>query len=66
MFSYITLPYSVCPVRVCQFVVKDSVEENMVKIQKRKQELVEKVFGVKNAEKRKHERIQEIRSLLEI
>ncbi|KAI4872692.1 hypothetical protein NFI96_032483 [Prochilodus magdalenae] len=51
---------------ITKFVVKDSVEENMVKIQKKKQELVEKVFGAKSAEERKRARIQEIRSLMEL
>ncbi|KAL7832447.1 hypothetical protein AOLI_G00299950 [Acnodon oligacanthus] len=51
---------------ITKFVVKDSVEENIVKIQKKKQELVEKVLGARSAEERKRARIQEIRSLMEI
>ncbi|KAJ3613480.1 hypothetical protein NHX12_019729 [Muraenolepis orangiensis] len=35
-------------VHVTKFIVKDSVEENMVKIQRRKQDIVEKAFGSKN------------------
>uniref|UniRef100_A0AAR2L862 Helicase-like transcription factor n=1 Tax=Pygocentrus nattereri TaxID=42514 RepID=A0AAR2L862_PYGNA len=51
---------------ITKFVVKDSVEENIVKIQKKKQELVEKVLGARSAEERKRARIEEIRSLMEI
>ncbi|KAJ8357138.1 hypothetical protein SKAU_G00199320 [Synaphobranchus kaupii] len=51
---------------ITKFIVKDSVEENMVKIQKRKQELVEKAFGGKNAQDRKQSRIEEIRALMEL
>ncbi|XP_024129836.1 helicase-like transcription factor isoform X2 [Oryzias melastigma] len=48
---------------VTKFIVKDSVEENMVKIQKKKQDLVEKAFG--SADK-KNSRIDEIRALMEL
>ncbi|XP_049322793.1 helicase-like transcription factor isoform X2 [Astyanax mexicanus] len=51
---------------VTKFVVKDSVEESMLKIQKRKQELVQKLLGAKSTEDRKQERIQEIRTLMDI
>lgn len=48
-----------------QFIVKDSVEENMVKIQRQKQVLVEKAFGSTNTE-RKTSRIDDIRALMEL
>ncbi|XP_056091436.1 helicase-like transcription factor [Rhinichthys klamathensis goyatoka] len=51
---------------ITKFIVKDSVEENMVKIQKKKQELVEKAFGGKNTQNLKQARIDEIRTLMEI
>ncbi|XP_050983555.1 helicase-like transcription factor [Labeo rohita] len=51
---------------ITKFIVKDSVEENMVKIQKKKQELVDKAFGVKKSQDRKQSRIDEIRALMEI
>ncbi|XP_072547300.1 helicase-like transcription factor [Salminus brasiliensis] len=51
---------------ITKFVVKDSVEESMVRIQRRKQELVQKVLGVNSAEERKQERIKEIRSLMDV
>ncbi|XP_048018521.1 LOW QUALITY PROTEIN: helicase-like transcription factor [Megalobrama amblycephala] len=51
---------------ITKFIVKDSVEENMVKIQKKKQELVEKAFGAKNSQDLKQARIDEIRTLMEI
>lgn len=38
----------------------------MVKIQKKKQELVEKAFGAKNSQDLKQARIDEIRTLMEI
>ncbi|KAM3870955.1 helicase-like transcription factor [Diretmus argenteus] len=50
---------------VTKFIVKDSVEENMVKIQRQKQDLVEKAFGSKSAD-RKTTRIDDIRALLEL
>lgn len=51
---------------ITKFIVKDSVEENMVKIQKKKQELVEKAFGQKKPQDRKLSRINDIRALMEI
>jgi len=48
-----------------QFIVKDSVEENMVKIQKQKQDLVDKAFGSTNTG-RKTSRIDDIRALMEL
>ncbi|CAJ1074379.1 helicase-like transcription factor isoform X1 [Xyrichtys novacula] len=50
---------------VTKFIVKDSVEENMVKIQRQKQDLVEKAFGSTNTD-RKTSRIDEIKALLEL
>lgn len=50
---------------VTKFIVKDSVEENMVKIQKKKQDLVEKAFGAANSNK-KSSRIDDIKALMEI
>ncbi|XP_029106153.1 helicase-like transcription factor isoform X2 [Scleropages formosus] len=51
---------------IIKFIVKDSVEENMVEIQQKKQKLVEKAFGMKNAEERKQSRIEDIRALMEL
>lgn len=51
---------------ITKFLVKDSVEENMVMIQKKKKELVEKAFGAKNPQDRKQARIDDIRALMEI
>ncbi|KAJ8270339.1 hypothetical protein GJAV_G00113220 [Gymnothorax javanicus] len=51
---------------ITKFIVKDSVEENMIKIQKKKKELVEKAFGGKSAQDRKQSRIEEIRALMEL
>ncbi|XP_043080880.1 helicase-like transcription factor [Puntigrus tetrazona] len=51
---------------ITKFIVKDSVEENMVKIQKKKQELVDTAFGVKKPQDIKQARIEEIRALMEI
>ncbi|XP_061099803.1 helicase-like transcription factor isoform X1 [Conger conger] len=51
---------------ITKFIVKDSVEESMVKSQKRKKELVEKAFGGKKAQDRKQSRIEEIRALMEL
>ncbi len=48
-----------------QFIVKDSVEESMVKIQRQKQDLVEKAFGSTNTE-RKTSRIDDIKALMEL
>ncbi|XP_028420940.1 helicase-like transcription factor isoform X1 [Perca flavescens] len=50
---------------VTKFIVKDSVEENMVKIQRQKQDLVEKAFGSSNPE-RKTSRIDDIKALMEL
>uniref|UniRef100_A0A8D0B388 Helicase like transcription factor n=1 Tax=Sander lucioperca TaxID=283035 RepID=A0A8D0B388_SANLU len=50
---------------VTKFIVKDSVEENMVKIQRQKQDLVEKAFGSSNTE-RKTSRIDDIKALMEL
>uniref|UniRef100_A0A3B4ASI4 Uncharacterized protein n=1 Tax=Periophthalmus magnuspinnatus TaxID=409849 RepID=A0A3B4ASI4_9GOBI len=50
---------------VTKFIVKDSVEENMVKIQKKKQDLVEKAFGASSNSK-KSSRIDDIKTLMEI
>lgn len=48
-----------------QFIVKDSVEERMVTIQRKKQELVEKAFGSTNSD-RKTSRIDDIKALMEL
>jgi len=48
-----------------QFIVKDSVEESMVKIQKQKQDLVEKAFGCRNAD-RNTSRMDDIKALMEL
>uniref|UniRef100_A0A1A7XCV1 Helicase-like transcription factor n=3 Tax=Iconisemion striatum TaxID=60296 RepID=A0A1A7XCV1_9TELE len=50
---------------VTKFIVKNSVEENMVKIQRKKQDLLEKAFGSTNTNK-KPSRIDDIRALLEL
>ncbi|KAL0983800.1 hypothetical protein UPYG_G00132950 [Umbra pygmaea] len=50
---------------ITKFIVKDSVEENMVKIQRQKQDLVEKAFGT-NTSKRKTSRIEEIQALMDL
>uniref|UniRef100_G3P9F7 Helicase-like transcription factor n=1 Tax=Gasterosteus aculeatus aculeatus TaxID=481459 RepID=G3P9F7_GASAC len=50
---------------VTKFIVKSSVEENMVKIQRQKQDLVEKAFGSKNPD-RKTSRMEEIKALMEM
>uniref|UniRef100_A0A8C3ALT9 Helicase-like transcription factor n=1 Tax=Cyclopterus lumpus TaxID=8103 RepID=A0A8C3ALT9_CYCLU len=50
---------------VTKFIVKGSVEENMVKIQKQKQDLVEKAFGCRNPD-RKTSRMDEIKALMEL
>ncbi|XP_061700435.1 helicase-like transcription factor isoform X2 [Syngnathoides biaculeatus] len=47
---------------VTKFIVKDSVEENMVKIQKRKQALTDMAFG----SDRKMSRINDIKALMEL
>ncbi|XP_056152063.1 helicase-like transcription factor [Lampris incognitus] len=50
---------------VTKFIVKDSVEENMVKIQRKKQDLVEKAFGSKTTD-RKSSRIDDIRAVMDM
>nr|XP_057946889.1 helicase-like transcription factor isoform X2 [Doryrhamphus excisus] len=50
---------------VTKFIVKDSVEENMVKIQKQKQDLVEAAFGSIGTD-RKTLRINDIKALMEL
>lgn len=50
---------------VTKFIVKDSVEESMVKIQKQKQDLVEKAFGCRNAD-RNTSRMDDIKALMEL
>ncbi|XP_034433159.1 helicase-like transcription factor isoform X1 [Hippoglossus hippoglossus] len=50
---------------VTKFIVKNSVEENMVKIQRQKQDLVEKAFGSTNTES-KLSPIDDIRALMEL
>lgn len=48
-----------------QFIVKDSVEERMVEIQRKKQDLLEKAFGSTSSE-RKTSRINDVKQLLEL
>ena len=48
-----------------KFIVKDSVEEKMVEIQRGKQDLVEKAFGSKNND-RKTSCINDIKALMEL
>lgn len=50
---------------VTKFIVKGSVEESMVKIQRQKQDLVEKAFGSTNTD-RKTTRIEDIKALMEL
>uniref|UniRef100_UPI0037E857EC helicase-like transcription factor n=1 Tax=Semicossyphus pulcher TaxID=241346 RepID=UPI0037E857EC len=50
---------------VTKFIVKDSVEESMVKIQRQKQDLVEKAFGSSSTD-RKTSRIDDIKALMEL
>ncbi|TKS86904.1 Helicase-like transcription factor [Collichthys lucidus] len=50
---------------VTKFIVKDSVEESMMKIQRQKQDLVEKAFGSMNTD-RKTSRIDDIKALMEL
>ncbi|XP_010749377.3 helicase-like transcription factor [Larimichthys crocea] len=50
---------------VTKFIVKDSVEESMMKIQRQKQDLVEKAFGSTNTD-RKTSRIDDIKALMEL
>ncbi|MBN3308021.1 HLTF factor, partial [Amia calva] len=51
---------------ITKFIVKDSVEENMTKIQKKKQDLVAKAFGGQHTHERNQARIEEIKALMEI
>lgn len=51
--------------RLPQFIVKDSVEERMVEIQRKKQGLLEKAFGSTSSE-RKTSRINDVKQLLEL
>ncbi|XP_075873771.1 helicase-like transcription factor isoform X2 [Nelusetta ayraudi] len=50
---------------VTKFIVKDSVEERMVEIQRKKQGLLEKAFGSTSSE-RKTSRINDVKQLLEL
>nr|XP_020472266.1 helicase-like transcription factor isoform X2 [Monopterus albus]XP_020472267.1 helicase-like transcription factor isoform X2 [Monopterus albus] len=50
---------------ITKFIVKDSVEENMVKIQRKKQDLLEKAFGSTNTD-RKTSRVDDVKALLEL
>lgn len=50
---------------VLQFIVKDSVEERMMAIQRKKQDLMEKAFG-STGSNRKTTRIEEIKALMEL
>lgn len=56
---------SSCVCLLLQFIVKDSVEEKMVEIQRGKQDLVEKAFGSTNSD-RKTSRIDDIKALMEL
>ncbi|XP_072897666.1 helicase-like transcription factor isoform X1 [Hemitrygon akajei] len=49
---------------ITKFIVKDSVEENMMKIQNKKQELVAGAFGSKRQREIKQGRIEEIKILI--
>lgn len=51
-----------------KFIVKDSVEENMLKIQNTKRELAAGAFGTKktNANEMKQAKINEIRTLIDL
>lgn len=51
-----------------KFIVKDSVEENMLKIQNTKRELAAGAFGTKktNANENKQAKINEIRTLIDL
>lgn len=50
---------------VLQFIVKDSVEERMMAIQRKKQDLMEKAFG-STGSNQKTSRIEEIKALMEL
>lgn len=62
---YACLKIVFCVGLLLQFIVKDSVEESMVKIQRQKQDLVEKAFGSMNTD-RKTSRIDDIKTLMEL
>ncbi|XP_078266571.1 helicase-like transcription factor isoform X3 [Rhinoraja longicauda] len=49
---------------ITKFIVKDSVEENMMKIQSKKQDLVVGAFGSKRQQQIKQSRIEEIKILI--
>ncbi|XP_078524110.1 helicase-like transcription factor isoform X2 [Lissotriton helveticus] len=53
---------------ITKFIVKNSVEENMIKIQNKKRELAAGAFGAKktNSSERKQARIDEIKNLMDI
>ncbi|RXM27412.1 Helicase-like transcription factor [Acipenser ruthenus] len=51
---------------ITKFIVKDSVEENMTRIQKKKRDLAERAFESKNTNEMKQARIDEIRTLMDI
>uniref|UniRef100_H3AGZ3 Helicase like transcription factor n=1 Tax=Latimeria chalumnae TaxID=7897 RepID=H3AGZ3_LATCH len=53
---------------ITKFIIKDSVEENMMKIQNKKRELAAGAFGTKkqNPSEMKQARIQEIRTLIDM
>ncbi|KAK2090484.1 hypothetical protein P7K49_031740 [Saguinus oedipus] len=53
---------------ITKFIVKDSVEENMLKIQNKKRELAAGAFGTKkpNADEMKQAKINEIRTLIDL
>ncbi|XP_041125976.1 helicase-like transcription factor [Polyodon spathula] len=51
---------------ITKFIVKDSVEENMTRIQKKKRDLAKRAFESKNTNAMKQARIDEIRTLMEI
>lgn len=51
---------------ITKFIVTDSVEENMVKIQRKKLDLVEKALGAKNIQEKRQSRIADIRALMEL
>lgn len=50
---------------ILQFIVKDSVEEKMMAIQRKKQDLMEKAFG-STGSIRKTSCIEEIKALMEL
>lgn len=67
LFSVLSVPFWMTVFSFFwKFIVKDSVEENMVKIQKKKQDLVEKAFGARTGQEKRQSRIEEIRALMEL